>query len=101
MAVIDVAELTVCEAAGVPLKLTVAPLTKLVPVIAIDVAPVVGPEVGLTAVTGVVTVTSIPPATTEAGDVAVIVVALTNEKVAELDPNITVVAPVKLVPVIV
>ena len=51
MAVIDVAELTVCEAAGVPLKLTVAPLTKLVPVIAIDVAPVVGPEVGLTAVT--------------------------------------------------
>ena len=34
--------------AGVPPKVTVAPVTKFVPVIVTEVPPVVGPEVGLT-----------------------------------------------------
>src|SRR5438874_5872539 len=50
-AVIDVAELTVTVAEAVAPKATVAPLMKFVPVIATDVPPPVGPDVGLIEVT--------------------------------------------------
>ena len=49
---------------------------------------------------GVVTVTSTAPAAC-AGEVAVIEVALTTEKLAAVPPNDTAVAPVKLLPVMV
>ena len=51
MTVIDVELTTTTLVPGVPPKLTVAPVAKLVPVIVTGVAPVVGPAFGLTAVT--------------------------------------------------
>jgi hypothetical protein len=52
VAVIEVAELTVTSVAACPVpNETVDPATKLVPVIATDVPPAVGPDDGLTAVT--------------------------------------------------
>jgi len=51
VAVIDVAEFTVTAVAAVPPKLTVAPVMKLVPVIATEVPPAVGPDVGFNDVT--------------------------------------------------
>ena len=51
VAVIDVAELTVTLVAATPPKLTVSPAVNPVPVIVTDVPPAVGPLVGLTAVT--------------------------------------------------
>ena len=48
---IEVGEFTTTPAAAVPPKFTVAPLTKLVPVMVTWVPPPVGPEFGLTAET--------------------------------------------------
>ena len=49
--VIEVAELTTTDVPAVPPKLTVAPATKLVPVMVTEVPPVVGPAVELMDVT--------------------------------------------------
>ena len=46
-----VAEVTVVEVQAAPPMVTVAPVTKLVPVMVTLVPPAVGPEVGLMAVT--------------------------------------------------
>src|SRR6478735_9103093 len=120
VAVIDVALLTVNEAAAVAPKLTAVAPVNPVPVIVTDVPPAVGPLVGLTLVTvgaaknvnwslalvalvplGVVTVMSTVPALC-AGDVAVIDVALlTVNEAAAVAPKLTAVAPVNPVPVIV
>jgi hypothetical protein len=121
VAVSDVAELTVVVVAETSPKSTVAPETKPVPVIVTEVPPVVGPALGLTAVTAgtgskvnlsallvaevpalVVAVMSTVPLDS-AGDVAVIDVAELTVVLAALTvPKVTVVAPVtKLVPVIV
>ena len=94
---------------------------KSVPVIVTAVPPLAGPLFGLTDVTvggamyvntspglvadvpfAVVTCTSTPPGTPDAGDTAVTVVALTFTKlVAATPPKVTAVVPVRLVPVIV
>jgi hypothetical protein len=120
VAVIDVSETTVKDAAAVePNETALAPM-KPVPVIVTCVPPATGPALGLTPVTpgadtyvnasaeppdaevppGVVTVMLTVP--DPAGDVAVIFVAeLTVNDPAAVDPNLTAVAPVKPVPVIV
>jgi chemotaxis protein CheY-P-specific phosphatase CheC len=49
---------------------------------------------------GDITTTSTDPVIAYAGDVVLIVVELTNVKVVVTPPNLTVVAPVKLTPVI-
>ena len=114
-AVIEVAVATTLVAA-VPPTFTVAPI-KLVPVIVIDVPAVSGPDVGDTlAMVGratyvnalalvavppmVVTATLCAPAV-PAGVVAVMTVAVLVKIVAATLPTFTLVAPVKLVPVIV
>jgi len=123
VAVIAVEELTVKLVALVEPNLTAVTPLKLVPVMVTTVPPATGPLVGLTFVTvgagpggtyvnpsaelvelvppGVVTVTCTVPAAS-GGDVAVIAVAeLTVKLVAFVEPNLTAVAPVKFVPVIV
>src|SRR6202011_4007844 len=121
VAVIEVALFTVKLVAAVPPNSTAVAPVRFVPVIVTTVPPVVGPLVGLTAVTvgapttkvnlsaavlalvppAVVTVTSTAPATS-AGELAVIEVALFTVKlVAAVPPNSTAVAPVRFVPVIV
>jgi hypothetical protein len=119
IAVIWVAVLTENEAAVEPNITTLAPM-KFVPVIVTDVPPPVGPALGLTPETvgvakyvylsallaalvppAVVTARSTVPALS-AGEVAVIWVMLLIVKlVAAVDPNVTAVAPLRLVPVIV
>src|SRR5207302_1722733 len=122
VAVIDVAEFTVTVVAAVPPKLTVAPVRKFVPVIVTDVAPPVGPDVGLIDDTvggtalyvnssaadvadvppELVTRTSIWPVVIDAGDVTVIEVAETTLTLVPAGPPKLTVAPVmKFVPVIV
>ena len=120
VAVMVVLFTTVTPVAALPLRLTVAPATKLVPVIVIGVPPVVRPVFGNTLLTvgavklyvnafdsaplcppGLVTVTFTVPAE-PAGVVAVIVVLLTTvTPVAALPPRLTVAPATKLVPVIV
>jgi len=109
---------TTFVAAALP-NVTVAPVTKFVPVIVTDVPPVTDPVFGLTAVTVgagayvyplarlplspllFVTATVTAPAL-PAGVVAVIDVALTTVTfVAATPPNITVAPEAKFVPVIV
>ena len=51
VAVIDVAETNATFVAAAPPNVTVAPLTKFVPVMVTTVRPVVGPPIGDTAVT--------------------------------------------------
>ena len=121
-AVIRFDEKTTTLLAGTPPTVTVvAKRTKLVPVIVIAVPPRVDPVFGVTATIvgtapgatyvnaplevvvplGVVTVTFAEPAA-PAGVTAVIEVAeITTRLVAEVPPTVTLVAPVKLVPVIV
>ena len=99
-------------------KVTVAPVTKFVPVIVTAVPPAVDPVVGATPVTVggttkvnalvrlplcplAVTVTATAPAL-PAGVVAVMVVLFTTTTfVAAVDPNLTVAPAAKFVPVIV
>jgi hypothetical protein len=121
VAVSPVAELTVNELAATPPNFTLVAPAKLVPVIVTDVPPAVGPDDGLTLViagaglyvnssdgvvdddppVGVVTVMSSVPGLA-AGEVAVIWVAeSTVNEVAPVAPNLTALAPVRLVPVIV
>jgi len=109
---------TTLVAETLPTFTLVAPV-KLVPVMVIEVPPNVVPDVGLTLVMvgngttyvntlfneivppGVVTETFLAPAV-EAGVTAVILPALTTTTlVAAMPPTITLVAPVKLVPVMV
>ena len=115
VAVICVAELTVKLVAAVAPNFTAVAPVKLVPVITTLVPPTIGPDVGARPVTvgaatkvkvptdvpvppSVVTLTVTDPA--PAGEVAVICVAeLTVKLVAAVAPNLTAVAPVKLVPV--
>jgi hypothetical protein len=104
-------------AAVVPKFTALAPV-KFVPVTVTVVVPALGPDVGLTPVTlgagmyvywsaapvalvppGVVTVTSTTPL--PAGAVAVMLVAPLSVKVAAVVPNLTALAPLKFVPVIV
>src|SRR5437764_823305 len=97
VAVIEVAEVTVNVVAATPPKDTTLAPVKLVPVMVTTVPPAEVAEVA----TGVVTVTSTVPAA-PAGEVAVIEVAEATVKVvAGVAPNLTAVAPVKLVPVMV
>jgi hypothetical protein len=113
IAVILVAELTVKEVAATPPKLTAVVPVKLVPVTVTDVAvpPVVGvkemivgaginvkpAKVAVPPAVVTLTVPEAPVPTT-----AVMLVAeLTVNEVAALPPNLTAVAPVKLLPVIV
>jgi hypothetical protein len=117
VAVIFVADRTVTDVAAVAPNLTVAPATNALPVIVTDVPPFRGPEDGLTPVTagtesyakrsedpvrdvppGVMTVTSTVPAAW-GGEVAVIEVdELTVNDAAALAPNLTAVAPLRLLP---
>jgi hypothetical protein len=119
VAVIEVAELTVKEVAATVPNMTAETEENPVPVTVTDVPPEMGQELGLTAVTvgaatkvnwlpdpvadtppGAVTVTLTVPADS-VGDVAVIEVSeLTVMAVAAVVPNMTAVAPVKPVPVI-
>lgn len=119
VAVIEVAELTVKLIALVAPNFTALVLDSAVPVMVTDVPPAAGPALGATEVTagaaayvnrsaadvavvppGVVTVTSTVPV--PAGEVAVMEVAeLTVKPVAFVDPNLTALAAVRLVPVIV
>jgi hypothetical protein len=98
---------------------TVAPVTKFVPVIVRAVPPPTGPDVGLTAVTvgaactvynvlaafvppGVVTRILFVPVVANDGKVQEMVVAFVTLKVVQaVPPTVTAVAPVKFVPVIV
>ena len=116
-AVIDVAELTVKLAAAVPPNVTAVAPVNPVPVIVTLVPPVAGPEVGERPVmvgagtkvkvpdempvpSSVVTLTVTAPV--PAGETAVIDVAeLTVKLAAAVAPNVTAVAPVNPVPVIV
>jgi len=120
VAVIVVLPLTLTPVAAVPPTVTVAPVTKLVPVIVMPVPPAVDPVAGVTFVTagagptyvkafvrvatcvsGLVTVTVTTPATC-AGVVAVIrVLPLTVTAVAAVPPTPTVAPATKLVPLIV
>ena len=116
LAVTEVLDTTTMFVAAMPPTVTLVAPVKLVPVMVMVVAPVVGPEVGLTLTrvgTGttyvnalalvavplaVVTVTSCAPAV-PAGVTAVILVALTiTTLLAATPPTVTLVAPVKLVP---
>ena len=118
-AVIEVALTTTTLVAATPPTVTLLAPVKLVPVIVIAVLPVVGPTSGLTlAIVGagttyvnalgndavppaVVTATLCAPAV-PAGVTAVIEVALTTKTlVAGTPPTVTLLAPVKFVPVIV
>ena len=121
VAVIDTSELTWNAASVDPKSTAVAPV-KPVPVIVTCVPPAAGPTEGLTPVIagadayvnssvelpvadvppGVVTVRLKVPGAADAGDLTVICVPeSTVNDVAALDPNLTAVAPVKPVPVIV
>ncbi len=116
-AVMLVALITTTLVAALPPTFTLVAPVKLVPVMVIEVPPNVVPDVGLTLVMvgngttyvntlfneivppGVVTETFLAPAP-EAGVTAVILPALTTTTlVAAMSPTITLVAPVKLVPV--
>ena len=117
LAVTEVLDTTTMFVAAMPPTVTLVAPVKLVPVMVIEVPPNVVPEVGLTLVIvgngttyvntlfneivppGVVTETFLAPAV-EAGVTAVILPALTTTTlVAAMPPTITLVAPVKLVPV--
>ncbi len=119
LAVTEVLDTTTIFVAAMPPTVTLVAPVKLVPVMVIEVPPNVVPDVGETLVmvgTGtmyvnalvlvagppaVVTVTSFTPAV-PAGVIAVMLVALTTTTlVAETLPTFTLVAPVKLVPVMV
>jgi hypothetical protein len=121
VAVIDVLVTTMTLVAAVPPNVTVAPLTKFVPVIVTLVLPTVGPEFGETLATvgalterklnpllrvplsalGLVTATSTDPAAC-AGVVAVIAALLTTVTLgAAMPPKVTVAPLTKFVPVIV
>ena len=119
LAVTEVLDTTTMFVAAMPPTVTLIAPVKLVPVMVIEVPPNVVPDVGETLVmvgTGtmyvnalvlvagppaVVTVTSFTPAV-PAGVIAVMLVALTTTTlVAETPPTFTLVAPVKLVPVMV
>jgi hypothetical protein len=125
VAVMEEAELTAKVVAATAPNVTVVTPVKLVPVIVTEVPPAVTPEFGLTPVTvggggvvavnlnwsdggltaevpaGVVTVTSTVPVAS-GGEVAVMEEAeLTTKVAAAVAPNLTAVAPVTLVPVIV
>ena len=117
-AVIEVASTTTTLVAATPPTVTLLAPVKLVPVMVIAVPAVNGPDDGLTlAIVGastyvnapvlvtvpptVVTTTSVAPAA-PAGVTAVMEVALTTTTlVAGLPPTVTLLAPVKLVPVMV
>ena len=118
-AVMLVALTTTTLIAALPPTFTLVAPVKLVPVMVIEVPPNVVPELGLTLVIvgngttyvntlfneivppGVVTETFLAPAV-EAGVTAVILPGLTTTTlVAAMPPTITLVAPVKLVPVMV
>src|ERR1700744_2733489 len=118
VAVMEVALVTVTDVAAVPPNVTAVAPVKFVPVMVTVVPPAIGPLAGLADVTvgtpayvytpvpvplppGVVTTTSTAPAAC-AGVVAVMEVALlTVTDVAAVPPNVTAVAPVKFVPVMV
>ena len=117
-AVIEVASTTTTLVAATPPTVTLLAPVKLVPVMVIAVAPAVGPEAGLTlAIVGAATYVNViacdvdPPAVVTpmvfapavpAGVTAVIEVALTTfTPVAATPPTVTLLAPVKLVPVMV
>jgi hypothetical protein len=119
VAVICVPLATTTFVAGVPPNVTVAPVTKFVPVMLTAVPPVVGPLLGLTLLTvgaatyvnplvrlplcvsGLVTTTFTAPAAC-AGVVAVIWLVLTTTTfVAVVPPNVTVAPVTKFVPVMV
>src|SRR5204862_1748050 len=114
VAVIVVALVTVTAAAAVPPTVTVAPLTKFVPVIVTPVPPAVAPDGGAMLVTvgagpryvkplgseercvgGVVSVRLAAPAA-RAGVVAVIVVALLTVTAVDAVPRLVTVAPLAL-----
>ena len=116
---ICVGEFTTNERAATPPMVTLVAPKKLVPVIMTEVAPPVEPEFGVKEVTiggtavnvktslalavppGVITSTVIGPAT-RAGVIATIRVELkTVNDVALVPPNLTPVAPIKFVPLIV
>jgi len=79
VAVIDVAEFTTTPVAKfVAPNLTVEPVTKFVPVIVTDVAPVVGPVLGLTDVTVEITVLYVKTSPGTIGDVPPLVVTRTS-----------------------
>ena len=118
-AVMLVALTTTTLVAALPPTFTLVAPVKFVPVMVIEVPPNVVPDVGLTLVMvgngttyvntlfneivppGVVTETFLAPAV-EAGVTAVILPGLTTTTlVAAMPPTITLVAPVKLVPVMV
>ena len=117
-AVMEVALTTTTSVAATPPTVTLLAPVKLVPVMVIAVPPEVGPEVGLTlTMVGastyvnapvlvtvpptVVTMISLAPACS-AGVTAVMEVALTTfTLVAATPPTVTLLAPVKLVPVMV
>jgi len=119
VAVIDVALTTATLAAAMPFTVTLVAPVKLVPEIVIAVPPLVGPEFGLTEViigagttyVNALALVAVPPAVVTAtlfapvvpaGVVAVIDVAPTTVTfVAATLFTVTLVAPVKLVPVIV
>ena len=120
VAVIDVALTTTTLVAATPFTVTLVAPVKLVPVIVMDVPPRVEPDAGVTLeIVGlgagttyvnasvlvavppaVVTTTSLAPAV-PVGESAVIEVALTTTLVADTPPTVTLLAPLKLVPVIV
>jgi hypothetical protein len=120
-AVIEFELLTTKLVAGVPPKVTPVTLTKLPPVIVTLVPPPTGPAFGFTLVmkgvpsvyvnwlftvladvpSGVVTRTDTVPGAACPGLIAEIVVEFTTVNGAAADPNVTAVAPLKPVPVIV
>ena len=118
LAVMDVALTTTTLVAATPFTFTLVAPVKLVPVIVIAVLPLVGPDVGeIEVIVGaatyvnalalvavpptVVTATLLAPAV-PAGVFAVIEVALTTTTLVAATPfTLILVAPVKLVPVIV
>jgi len=119
VAVIDVALTTATFVAARPSTVTLVAPVKLVPIRVMAVPPKVVPEFGLTEViigagttyVNALALVAVPPAVVTAtlfapvvpaGVIAVIDVALTTTTlVAALPPMVTLVAPVKLVPVIV
>jgi len=117
-AVIEVVSTTTTLVAATPPTVTLLAPVKLVPVMVIAVPPAVGPEAGLTlAIVGAATYVNViacnvdPPAVVTtmvfapadpAGVTAVMEVALTTfTLVAATPPTVTLLAPVKLVPVMV
>jgi hypothetical protein len=116
--VIDVAELTTTLVAAEAPNLTLAPVTKFVPVIVTLVLPAGGPPTGFNAVTvggpkakwSFSVVAEVPPAVltvrstvpVPAGETAVIeVLELTTTPLAAAVPNVTLAPAAKFVPVIV